>query len=475
LRLDRRLAGFDGWALAAWLIGAGLAVLWLVLDPPSDDLASAVYRADLFGRHGFQIWDDGWYAGHHLLGYSVLFPVLGALLGPKLLGVLATVAAVVLFERLVARAYGPRSEPAAVWFAIAAAASLWAGRIPFALGLALGLAALLALERSGRAGSGGAPRRERWWSALAVVLALATGLSSPVAGLFLALAGIAWGAFAPSRRVLAAGLVAAAIGPPAVLAVVYAEGGSFPFHFGSYLPCLLVAALLVVALPRGERTLRLGAVLFAALATVAFAFEDPVGGNAARLGMLFAGPVLAASVLGAPKPDRWRMVALAGAALPLLWWPIAPVVRQLRDSDDPGRSAAYYRPLLGFLARQPRPLRVEVPPTRFHWEAADVAKRFPIARGWERQLDIRYGKVFYEGRLTPDRYLRWLRANGTGLVALPVRARPDYAAKAERRLLVRGVPGLQEVWSTPDWRVWRVPATPWCTRHSGAGPPCHGS
>ena len=49
-----------------------------------------------------------------------------------------------------------------------------------------------------------------------------------------------------------------------------------------------------------------------------------------------------------------------------------------------------------------------------------------------------------------QRYLRWLRANGTGLVALPVHARPDYAAVAERRLLVRGVPGLREVWRTPD-------------------------
>jgi hypothetical protein len=461
LRLDRRLASLDRWALAAWLTGAGLAVLWLVLDPPADDLASAVYRADLFAKHGFQVWDDGWYAGHHLLGYSVLFPPLGALLGPKLLGVLASIAAVVLFERLIARVYGRRSEPAALWFAVVAAANLWAGRIPFALGLAFGLAALLALQR----------RRPT----LAVLLALATGLSSPVAGLFLALASVAWGAFAPGRRVLAAGLVAAAIGPPAVLAVVYTEGGSFPFDFGSYLPCLLVAVLLVIALPRDERALRLGAVLFGALATVAFVFENPIGGNGARLGMLFAGPVLAAAVLGAHKRELWRTLAVAGAALPLLFWPISPVIRQLRDHDDPGRNAAYYRPLLGFLARQPRPLRVEIPPTRFHWEAADVAEHVPIARGWERQLDLRYGDVFYEGHLTPERYLHWLRDNGTGLVAMPVRARPDYAAKAERRLLVRGVPGLREVWRTREWRVWRVPGAHWCTRHTGAGPPCRGS
>jgi hypothetical protein len=348
-----------------------------------------------------------------------------------------------------------------VWFAVAAAANLWAGRIPFALALAFGLAALLTL-----------PRQR---PALAVVLSVAAGLSSPVAGLFLALAWFAWGAFAPRRRTLAAALVAASIVPPALLAVVYGEGGAFPFDFDSYVPCLLVAALLVIALPRDQRALRLGAVLFAALATAAYALHTPLGGNAARLGMLFAGPVLAAAVLAASKPELWRTVAVAGAALPLLFWPIGPVLHQLRDHDDPGRSAAYYRPLLGFLGRQPQPVRVEIPPTRFHWEAANVAMRFPIARGWERQLDIRYGGVFYDGRLTPQRYLRWLRDNGTGLVALPVRARPDYAAVAERRLLIRGVGGLHEVWRTPDWRVWRVPGSHWCTRHTGAGPPCRGS
>jgi hypothetical protein len=461
VRLDRRLAGLGGWTLAAWLVGAALAVLWLVLDPPSDDLASAVYRADLFADHGFLLWDDGWYAGHHLLAYSVLFPPLGALLGPRLLGVLATVAAVVLFERLVARAYGPRAAPAAVWFAIAAAASLWAGRIPFALGLAFGLGCLVALQR------------ERW--AAAFVLAVAAGLSSPVAGLFLALGLVAWGAFARGRRAHAAALAVAAFVPPAVLALVYSEGGSFPFDFDSFLPCLLVTALLVIALPRNERALRLGAVLYGLLATAAFAFDTPVGGNAARLGMLLAGPVLAAAVLGARRAEPWRVVAVAAVALPLLFWPIGPVIRQIRDDHDPSRSASYYRPLLAFLNRQPRPLRVEIPPTRFHWESAYVPggrSGIPIARGWERQLDLRYGHIFYDGRLTAAGYLRWLRDNGAAFVALPVRGRPDYAATAERHLLIAGVPGLRQVWATRDWRVWRVPGVRWCTRHSGAGPPC---
>jgi hypothetical protein len=102
-------------------------------------------------------------------------------------------------------------------------------------------------------------------------------------------------------------------------------------------------------------------------------------------------------------------------------------------------------------------MRVEIPPTRFHWEATYVPERFAITRGWERQLDHRYANLFYAGTLTPQRYVRWLRNTGTSYVALPVRATPDYAAVAERRLLDRGVPGLHEIWHDADWKVWRVP------------------
>ena len=450
VRLDQRVAP-SRTTLAAWLLGAGLAVIWLVADPPSDDLAAAVYRADLFADHGWLLWDNGWYAGHHMLAYSIVYPPLGALLGPRLLGALATIASVVLFERLVTRAYGPRAVAGALWFALAAAANLYAGRVPFALGLAIGLGALVALQR-------GRPT-------IAGLLALATGLTSPVAGAFLALAAVAWGASGvrrqasgPRRGLVSVALALAAIVPPAVLSFLFPEGGTMPFDWTSYLPCLAVAVLLAVALPARERALRIGAVLYGALATVAFFLDTPFGGNAARLGMLFAGPILAAAILGGPAPERtrWREAAVAVAVLPLLFWPLAPVLKQLGAGDTPSRHEAYYRPLLAFLATRPSPLRVEVPPTRFHWEANYVPARFPIARGWERQLDVRYAHLFYQGPLTPQRYLRWLRDTGATYVALPVRAQPDYAARAERALLASGVPGLREVWRTPDWRVWAV-------------------
>ncbi len=49
-----------------------MAAVYLVLAPPSADLAAQDYRADL----GLVLWDNGWYGGHHMPGYSVLFPPL---------------------------------------------------------------------------------------------------------------------------------------------------------------------------------------------------------------------------------------------------------------------------------------------------------------------------------------------------------------------------------------------------------------
>ena len=74
-----------------------------------------------------------------------------------------------------------------------------------------------------------------------------------------------------------------------------------------------------------------------------------------------------------------------------------PPVRDVtRSAGDPSAAAGYYQPLLAFLSRQPGPpFRIEIPFTGFHWEAYAVAPRFPRARGWERQLDIKDNHLFF--------------------------------------------------------------------------------
>jgi hypothetical protein len=128
-------------------VAAALLALWLIADPRTPDLAAQVYRAGLFDHFGFAVWDEHWYAGHYLPGYSLLFPPLAALLGLRLVAVLSVLGSAVLFERLALTAYGAPARWGAAWFAAAAVGDIWSGRLTFALGVCLALAAVLALVR----------------------------------------------------------------------------------------------------------------------------------------------------------------------------------------------------------------------------------------------------------------------------------------------------------------------------------------
>ena len=91
-------------------LAALLAAIYLAVAPASQDLAAATFRADLFSEHGFALWNNQWYSGHYLLSYSVLYPPLAALLGVRLVGALAVVAAAAVFAALAQRALR-RSAP----------------------------------------------------------------------------------------------------------------------------------------------------------------------------------------------------------------------------------------------------------------------------------------------------------------------------------------------------------------------------
>jgi hypothetical protein len=66
-------------------IALALALLWLGLGSRTPDLAATVYRSSLFARDGFQVWDNAWYGGHHLL--VLVTPVLERPTGPWLVAV----------------------------------------------------------------------------------------------------------------------------------------------------------------------------------------------------------------------------------------------------------------------------------------------------------------------------------------------------------------------------------------------------
>ena len=106
-----------------------------------------------------------------------------------------------------------------VWFAAGASISLFSGRLSFALGVAIALAAVFASQRG--------------WRALAVGFALLCPLASPVAALFLACGAIAHSLAERNR----AGIELAAAGLGAAVLITFAfPKGTEPFVLSSFNP-----------------------------------------------------------------------------------------------------------------------------------------------------------------------------------------------------------------------------------------------
>jgi hypothetical protein len=482
------------WALAL-LVAAPLVAAYLILAPPAGDLAAATYRSDLFARVGFSARDTGWYAAHGywLPSYSLLSPALGALLGVRLLLGLSALAACALFGSIAGRVFPDvAARVASAVFALGFWGGLLSGRVPFDLGFAIGLGAVLALLLADR-GSRRVPRMGYRSSigALAPALGLAvlTSAASPVAGAFLALAALA-GALAarvqgpsagdsvPGRarrdggraveRVATNGarardcllLAAASLAPILTLSIAYPNGGYEPFTFSALWPVLGGVLLIALLLPQGALSahgrlaIRAGAALYALGLIAAYATRTPMGGNAARLGPLLAAPLIAGALL-----ERRRLALLALAA-PLLYWQlVTPIHDYASLASDPSVDAAYYAPVRAELRRLDggHPTIVEVPLTKAHWESVYLAghEGVELARGWERQLDTRYGAIFYKDTLSPAAYRAWLRENHVRYVALPD-APLDSAGRGEGALIARGAPYLRQLWHSQHWRLYRI-------------------
>jgi hypothetical protein len=69
--------------------------VYLLWQPPTNDLANQYLRAWVFGREPLSPVNNQWYGGHHTFNYSVLAETFGSLVGPMAVGVLATLVAAV--------------------------------------------------------------------------------------------------------------------------------------------------------------------------------------------------------------------------------------------------------------------------------------------------------------------------------------------------------------------------------------------
>ncbi|QOC90953.1 hypothetical protein [Micromonospora craniellae] len=481
-------------AVAAACAGA-LGVAYLILPAMGSDLAAQVARADFFAAHGATPVDLRWYAGVQQFGYSLLAQPVMALLGVRLTGVIAVVAAAAHFAALLVRTGVPRPLLGSLVGVVTIAGNLVSGRVTYGLGVAFGLAAILALTW----------RRSSWRPlVVAGAAALLASAASPVAGLFVGLAGVAVllsGRYADGLTVA----VAAAV-PLGVTALLFGDGGWMNISRTDTIRATVTALLVAVLV--GYRPVRSGALLAAGGVVAAALVHTPVGLNATRLATMFALPVLAAAarppawlvrsarhLTVTPRPDtavrpdvsrrpdvtdgpevtgrpeaaaRPKRRGMAAAALAVLlaavWWWQPPVVSaDLRSIGDPTSQPSYYAPLRAELDRRGLTGRVEVPPTRNYWEAARMGD-VPLARGWLRQADIDRNPIFFTTvpgaagtgvPLTADSYRAWLDEYAVQYVAVPD-APLSWVGRAEAELITDGLPYLNEVWSDPDWRLYAV-------------------
>jgi hypothetical protein len=442
------------------LVAFALSALYFIADLRGGDLAAHLYRAELFKNEGFFVWNYNWYGGHYVVSYGVIFPTLSATIGVRLAGALSYMLGVLLFSVLAREVFPRKGAIASAYvFAVVFSATLVIGQLPYALAVAIGLGALLAAAHG------------RSW--IAGFLAVNCALTSPLAALFISfiaftvwLGGHPWETLRNARHAFktvwesenhAYLVVAVATVLPAMVAsLLFPEGGSQPFVVASYLIAVAMTAFFWVMV-RDElsgdarRMVGTGVLLYLFFLTANELIPSPVGGNAIRLGMVFLPPIAAAILW--PRRGRYALAVI----VPLLCWQGATAVWAIATADETA-NPHYFTPVNHFLdAKNPaRDEMVEIVFTRNHFEAAYVANRRPIARGWERQLDTKYNALFYDGTLDPRTYASWLIENDVRWVVLAKKAQLDYSGRDEAELIRSGLPYLDRAANLEDWEIYRV-------------------
>jgi hypothetical protein len=427
-------------AAVAAVVGAAL----VRLGPPGTDLAAHVYQRQLFLTHGFELWNNFWYAGRYsFVGYSLLYYPLAALVGIQLLGILSLACAAGAFAIVAEREWGDAARWPARVFAVVVAASVVSAAFPYMLGLALALCTLAALQS----------RRP----ALFALLGASTFAASPLAFLLLLVVLVA--AATRSRRLVMAPALAIGVTCVAGAALwrAFPAGGRFPFSATELAFALVFCGAGMVFTWRVPRARLLFAIfaIYATACVLAYLIPSAIGENIARLRYV-AIPVTLLTL----SLRHWRpLLPALGAFALALSWNMAPLAYSVtRSADDPSADRAYWTPAVRFLRSKLGPsYRVEAVDTAGHWDAVYLAEAgIPIVRGWFRQNDFPQNELLYD-QLGRGAYLRWLRGLGVRYVVLTT-APPDYSARAEARLLASGGSGLRPVFRTATTTIYAVPA-----------------
>src|SRR3954463_11050465 len=206
-------------AMLSAVVAATAASLLVWLGPPGADLAEHAYQRTLFLQHGFTLWNNFWYAGRYsFVTYSVLYYPFAALLGIRLLAVATVTTAALAFAVVIGRQGGPAVRWWSRTFAVVWAGIVLSAAFPFALGAALALLAIWALQ---------AKKNGRF-----ALLAALTLAASPLAFLLLALllAGFGVARWRDRSALLVPALIVVGFGSAeALLWRLFPGGGLYPF------------------------------------------------------------------------------------------------------------------------------------------------------------------------------------------------------------------------------------------------------
>ena len=424
--------------LVVLLPAIAVPALGLFLGWRGGDLPAQIFRADMFRSSGLTVWNNLWFAGHPTFDYSLVMPVLGSVLDPRILAIVAGIVAAIAFAVVARRAWPQTHRWAVAWFSLSTATNFAVGRVTFALGLAFAICVVACIQT----------RRY----AIAAALGAFTTITSPVAGLFVVIAATAWFVTThstPHRRGAAA-IIACTLFPIGAVAIMFPSQSIFPYRGIDFARDIAVCAVAYFLIPKTQRQLRTATLLYTLTCCASFIVASPLGGNVSRLAQFFAGPIIAAVLV------KHRTVLLRLAVIPLLLWQWIPAIDgATAGTTDPAAHAIFYQPLLDYLHAHPPQGRIEVPSLQRHWESVFVAEQHALARGWERQIDRAYNALFYEQALTADEYHAWLLDNAVEYVAL-ADTQLDPASRTEQQLLSTPQPFLTPVLTTKHWHVWRV-------------------
>ena len=433
-------------ALIAAGAAATLSAILLWAGPPGIDLAGHAYQRVYFLQHGFSFWNNFWYAGRYsFITYSVLYYPLAGLIGIKALALASITTAAIAFAIVCWREWGPIARLSTRSFAVVWAGIALSAAFPFALGAALALLAIWALQENHRGR----------FAILAVLTIAASPLAFALMALFLLGIAIARRR-EPSQLVVPAAVIVVAGFLELLVLRVFPGNGRFPFSTAELIPAIIFCSLGVITTRRVERARPLLCFFFVYFAACIASFVVPsaVGENIERVRYAALPLAVLALSLRAWRPLRLAVPVLVLAGI----WNVTPLAANFSHAvADPASARAYWRPTIAYLHRHLGPsYRVEAVDTAGHWPAVYLPEaQIPLARGWYRQDDFPENKILY-GTFGPKAYVAWLRRLAVRYVVL-TDAPPDYSARAEAALLRSGHSGLRLVRRLTNVSIYAVP------------------